>query len=257
MAATTNRAVAKTDNLPPPLITRDQLAVDYVHFSNSIAELEDACKEAPTVAEDDEDLTTITRLATSIIALQKSIETARKAEVQPFLDGETTVNDFLKRELPNRLSKLKAALETTTTAYQRKKAAREQAARVAAADAARKLVEEAAAKVTEAVKASDVRAATVAVTEANSLTAFANKANVAAAAPVNSMAKVSTDAGSASLVDNWTFDDLDMNTVDLETLRAFIPQTAIEQAIRAFIKAGRREIKGARIFNDSKTRFRA
>jgi hypothetical protein len=47
-----------------------------------------------------------------------------------------------------------------------------------------------------------------------------------------------------------------MNTIDLETLRPFIPQTAIEQALRAFIKAGRREIKGAHIFNDSRSRFR-
>ena len=121
---------------------------------------------------------------------------------------------------------------------------------------ARQAAEEAAQKVTEAVKTGDVKAATTAVTEANSLTAFANKATAAAAMPTASMATVKTEAGTASLVDNWTFDELDINTVDLEILRPFIPQTSIEQALRAFIKAGRREIKGARIFNDNKSRFR-
>ena len=99
-------------------------------------------------------------------------------------------------------------------------------------------------------------AATAAVKQTDSLTAFANKAATAASAPTSAMAKVTTDAGTASLRDNWTFDELDMNTIDLETLRPFIPQTAIEQALRAYIKAGRREIKGARIFNDNKSTFR-
>lgn len=256
MPAAVNRTVAKTDNLPPPLITRDQLAVDFAHFSASVVELEDGCRVAPTVVEDDEDLATLTRLATSIIALQKKIETARKDQVQPFQDAETTINDFLKRELPNRLATLKTRLETITTAYQRKKAAREQAARDLAAAAARRLVDEAAKKVSEAVKSGDVKAATAAVTEASSLTTFANKAAAAAVAPVSSMGAVKTDAGTASLVDNWTFEDLNLDTVDLIALRPFFPRATVEQALRAFIKSGRREIAGARIFNDNKTRFR-
>lgn len=256
MPAAANRTVPKTDNLPPPLVTRDQLAVDFAHFSASIVELEDGCKVAPTILEDDEDLAQITRLATSVISLQKKIEGARKETVQPFLDAESTVNDFLKRELPLRLSTLKTALEASATAYQRKKSQREQARRDADAAAARRLVDEAAAKVTEAVKAGNVQAATAAVKQADTLTTFANKASAAAAAPVNSMAKVSTDAGSASLVDNWTFDELNLDTVDLVALRPFFPRAAVEQALRAFIKSGRREIAGARIFNDNKSRFR-
>lgn len=256
MSAAANRTVAKTDNLPPALVTRDQLAVDFAHLSASVVELEESCKVAPVILEDDEDLAGITQLATSIISLQQKIETARKETVKPFLDAESTVNDFLKRELPLRLSKLKTALESSATAYQRKKSQREQAKRDADAAAARRLVDEAAAKVSEAVKAGDVQAATAAVKQADSLTTFANKATAAAAAPVNSMAKVTTDAGAASLIDNWTFDDLDLDKVDLIALRPFFPRAAVEQALRAFIKSGRHEIAGARIFNDNKTRFR-
>jgi hypothetical protein len=254
--STAARPIEKTDNLPPPLVTRAQLAIDFAHLSAAIVEIEDACKTAPTVIEDDEDLTTVTRLATSIIALQKKIETARKETVQPFLDAETTANDFLKRELPNRLSILKTRFEVVTTAFQRKKAAREQAARDAQAAAARQQVEAAAQRVTEAVKAGDVQAATAAVKQSDTLTAFANKAAAAAAAPTSAMAAVKTEAGSAALVDNWTFDDLDLDKVDLIVLRPFFPRAAVEQALRAFIKSGRREIAGARIFNDNRSRFR-
>jgi hypothetical protein len=256
-APASSRVVAITDNTPPPLITRDQLAVDFAHLSASVLELEDAFKvDVPSVLEDDEDLAIVTRNGTVVIALLKRIEDARKEQVKPFQAAETTVNDFLKRELPNRLATIKTALERLSTAYQRKKAAREQKVRDDHAKAARDLAAQAAAKVAEAVKIGDVKAATVAVTESNSLTAFANKAAAAAAVSVNSMAKLSTDAGSASLVDNWTFEDLDLDKIDLVALRPFFPRAAVEQAMRAFIKSGRREIAGARIFNDNRTRFR-
>jgi hypothetical protein len=256
MAAAANRAVAKTDNLPPPLVTRDQLVADSFHLIVEVAELENEHRDLPIVAEDDDDLKLITATATSTIKLGKRIEESRTDQNRPFLDASALLNDFYKRELGGILTTLKSNLESVSTSYQRKKAIREQALRDQQAATARKLVDEAASKVTAAVKAGDVKTATAAVTEANSLTAFANKASAAAAAPVNSMARITTDAGSASLVDNWTFDELDVNTVDLEVLRAFIPQAAIEQALRQFIKSGRREIKGARIYNDNKTRFR-
>jgi len=254
--ATAARKVEKTDNLPPPLITRDQLSTDFVHLLNAVTEIEDSSRGAPGVAEDDEDLAIITKLGTNIITELKRIEDTRKEQVRPFLDGEKIVNDFLKHELPGRLNLIKMRLEKIATAYQKKKAVKEQAARDAIAETARKQAKEAADKVTQAVRAGDVQAATTAVKQSDALTAFANKAAASAAAPTSALAKVTTEAGTASLVDNWTFDELDINTIDLETLRPFIPQTAIEQAMRAYIKAGRREIKGARIFNDNRSRFR-
>jgi hypothetical protein len=255
-AAAANRVVETTDNERPPLITRDQLVADHAHLEKAISEIEANSKTVPSVCEDDEDLAVITKLGTSINDELKRIDKAQKEQVRPFLDGQTTVNAYLKHDLPGRLAPIKAALESVATTYQRKKAAKEQAARDAAAKAAREQAEAAQAKVAQAVQAGDVAAATVAVKQTDSLTAFANKAASQAAAPISTMAKVATEAGTASLRDNWTFDDLDMNYVDLETLRPFIVQAAIEQALRAYIKAGRREIKGARIFNDNKTSFR-
>jgi hypothetical protein len=257
MAVAAARKVEKTDNIPPPLVTLDQLKKDFGHIVKEVVELEAECAGLPPVVEDDEDLAAITATAGKLIKAAKVCEDTRQEQNRPYLDATGVLNSFFKHELTARCTAAKTKLEQITTTYQRKKAAREQARREAAAAEAQRLADEAKANVAAAVRAGDVTTATVAVTQANSLAAFAARANVAAAAPVSSMGAVKTDAGAASLVDNWTFDELDMNAIDLNELRAFIPQASIEQALRAFIKAGRREINGARIFNDNKTRFRA
>lgn len=249
------RKIEKTDNLPPPLITADQLAKDFSHLVEEVAAIETECDGLPNVAEDDEDLALITAAAGKIIKAAREIEAKRKAEKQPFQDGGEMVDDFFKHDLNARLSSRKAKLETVSTAYQRKKAKREQAERdriaaeaVAKAAAAEKTV-------IETVKAGDVAGATAAVTESKSLAAFAAKASTAAAAPTSELGQVKTSAGTAALVDNWTFSDMDMNTIDLEALRPHLTQGAVEAAVRSYIKSGRREIKGAIIFNDNRSRF--
>lgn len=255
-APASSRVVATTDNVRPPLLTLNQLKADFAHVEKAIADLEAEAANIPPVIEDEEDLALATALAGKLIKAAKRCEEIRVEQNRPYLDASTLLNGHFKHDLQARCNAKKAALETISTAFQRKKAAREQVARDAAAAAARKQAEDAAAKVTIAVKAGDVTAATVAVKAADSLTAFANKAAAAAAAPISSMGLVKTDAGAASLVDNWTFEDLDLDAVDMVALRPFFPPAAVEQALRAFIKSGRREIAGARIFNDNKTRFR-
>lgn len=256
-APAASRIVATTDNIRPPLLTIDQLKVDFAHVEKAVAELETEFAAIPSVFEDEEDLAQATALAGKLIKAAKRCEDIRAEQNRPFLDATSLLNAHFKHDLQARCNTKKVALETLSTAFQRKKAAREQIAREAAAAVARKQAEEAAAKVTEAVKAGDVPAATVAIKQADSLTAFANKASAAAAAPISSMGLVKTEAGAASLIDNWTFEDLDLDKVDMIALRPFFPRAAVEQALRAFIKSGRREIAGARIFNDNKTRFRA
>lgn len=255
-APAASRTVTTTDNIRPPLLTLDQLKVDFAHVEKAVAELEAEFAAIPPVIEDEDDLALATALAGKLIKAAKRCEEIKDEQNRPYLDASKLLNEHFKHGLQARCNAKKAALEAISTAFQRKKAAREQAARDATATAARKQAEEAAAKVTTAVKTGDVAAATIAVKEADSLTAFANKAAAAAAAPVSSMGLVKTDAGAASLVDNWTFDDLDLDQIDLIALRPFFTRAAVEQALRAFIKSGRREIAGARIFNDNKTRFR-
>ncbi|QOZ25329.1 hypothetical protein [Bradyrhizobium sp. CCBAU 51753] len=250
------RKVEKTDNLPPPLVTKDQLTADFLHLVQDVAEIENDCLDLPNVAEDDEDLARITKAASGIIKLAKRIDEQKKEAKRPFLDANTLLESFFAHGLGATLAALKTDLEKVSTAYQRKKAAKEQAARDQAAAEAQAKAAAAQRQVEQTVQSGNVQAVAAAVTQSNALADFANRATAAAAAPTSSMGIVKTEAGTASLVDNWTFDQLDMDTVDLETLRPFIAQASIEQALRAFIKAGRRQIKGARIFNDNRSRFR-
>ena len=49
---------------------------------------------------------------------------------------------------------------------------------------------------------------------------------------------------------------LDRDALDLSTLRPFLPLDALEKAVRGFIRAGGRELKGVRIFENTATSVR-
>lgn len=64
--------------------------------------------------------------------------------------------------------------------------------------------------------------------------------------------KVSGDLGSTTSTRKvWTFRDLNKNEIDLEALRPYLTVEAIEGAVRQYIRAGNRTIKGATIFEDT------
>ena len=44
------------------------------------------------------------------------------------------------------------------------------------------------------------------------------------------------------------FDEIDRASLDLEALRVHIPADGLETAVRSFLKAGGRELRGTRIF---------
>jgi hypothetical protein len=44
------------------------------------------------------------------------------------------------------------------------------------------------------------------------------------------------------------FDEIDREEIDLEVLRFHIPADGLEKAVRSFIKAGGRELRGTRIY---------
>ncbi len=251
-----SRVVATTDN-HPPLVTLDQLKADFAHVEAGIVDLEAAAAELPSVLEDDEDLASVTGIATKLAAAAKRCEEIRTEQNRPYLDASKLLNDHFKHDLVARLVAAKSKLETAASAYLRKKAAREQVERDRIAAEARQKAEAAAAKVAEAVKTGDVAAATAAVTQSNTLSAFAAKTSAAAVAPKSDMARTKTTAGTAGLASTWTFEIEDINRIDLEALRPYLPVTFIQQALRAFVKAGRREISGARIYEDTNARFRA
>ena len=55
----------------------------------------------------------------------------------------------------------------------------------------------------------------------------------------------------SSLRTFWDFADLDPDMLDLEALRHHFPAEAREKAVRSFIKAGGRELRGVTIYEST------
>ncbi len=114
----------------------------------------------------------------------------------------------------------------------REKARQEEADRIDAENAAKqKLVDEEAA-----------RAEKVAI----------NAAKAADAKPAELGKSRGEYGGQSSLKEFYTYRDLDREALDLEKLRAHIPEDALDKAIKSLIKAGGRELRGCVIYQDTR-----
>lgn len=85
----------------------------------------------------------------------------------------------------------------------------------------------------------------------------AEAASVKANASTADKTRIRSDYGAVvSGSKHTTFDELDMKKIDLEALRPYLDKTAVEKAIRAFIKDGGQSIIGARIHEAVRTSIR-
>lgn len=239
----------------PALITTDQLAKDFPQVEAFIADLEKSAAESPLVLEDDSDMEIVNALAVRLGSASKRCDTLRDETGRPHLEAKRVIDGFFKGFMA-RADKAQATLGARATAYLRKKAAAERAKREAEEAVAREAAAKAQREAAEAAKAGNVEQAALAQAKADEHETRADQAADAASAKPSELARTQTAAGSSTLEEKWTFEIEDLNTIDLNALRPFLPQTAIEQALRAFVKSGRRQITGARIFPDTRARFR-
>jgi hypothetical protein len=251
-----NAPVTTAGDNRPALITIDQLKIDFAHVSNAVTLIETAVAELPSVLEDEEDLALVTKVASGVIKYAKQVEEIRDAEGRPHLEAQRVINAFFMHDFGKRLDDALTSLEARSKPYLKKKSDKEKAAREAIEAAAREKANAAAQAARDAISTGNVEQVTRSLIEANALADVAAKASQQAAAPVSQLTKTVTTQGSARLQERWTFTDLDVNRVDLNALRPFIKQAAIEQALRDFIKSGRRQINGARIVNEAEAKFR-
>lgn len=234
---------------------RIRLAETHALLTKRADELLSAEERLPAIA-DDATAGNVADYIKQIAAATKALDGARVAEKEPFLEGGRTVDGWAKR-LTDPLSGLKSRVERKLGVYLREKADRERREREEIAKLAR---EEEDRKNREALEAmasaapAQAEAATDAAMRAQADTAKAEKS--AEAKPAE-MARTRGDQGAlGTLQQIWTFDGLDRDALDIEALRQHIPIAALETGLRAFIKAGGRTIKGARIFQDTKASVR-
>ena len=246
-------------NNPPTDVDplRDRLAEQHAALLKRRDELLAAIERAPELIEDDDLAGKMGDFSQKQIAgCLKALEGARVAEKEVFLSAGRTVDGFFQG-IAGPLAKGKAIIDARRKVYLDKKAAAERAARMEAEriarEAADKAAREAAEKAAAMRKDEDLAAAVAAEDAARVARAAAEDATRAAAAKPAELSRVRGDYGSvSSLKQFWDFADIDRAALDLEKLREHLPQDALEKAVRSFVKAGGRELKGCRIFENTR-----
>ncbi len=202
----------------------------------------------------------------SDFAVNKLAETAKRLEdlhareKEPYLAGGRTCDRVLLT--PAKLLRDgKRRVELLIGAYleevaERKRVAREEEARKAAAEAER-LLREAEAAAAEAATEEALEQAVAAEEKAAEAHYEADKAQQAAEAPPADLTRAHSAAGTlSSLKKEYRCDGFDRAQLDLEPLRPYLPQAALETAIKAHIRAGGRSLRGAVIREVAKATVR-
>lgn len=249
-------ALALSNNPPPdadPL--RERLASDHAALLRRAEELIAALARVPAEI-DAETAGRASDFVKQVAANVKDLDKIRVAEKEPYLQGGRTVDGFfkavmdkldkVKREVEGRLQK---HLRAVAEAERRRREEEERRAREEA-EAARRAAEEAAAKLQSEQDLSEAvakeEAARLAQAEA------ARKAQYADAKPAD-LARTRSDYGSlATLRTEWVGEIVDRDALDLDPLRPHLPQDSLEKALRSYVKAGGRVLRGAKIYESSK-----
>lgn len=246
------------DNRPPPDLLvgealRERLREETAELIKRREYLREFVDKVPAVIENDDVCGRLNDFLKSITAMTKAAEGTRVAAKEPYLEGGRTVDGFFKKEFldigANWYGKLKPRLD----AYLREKAARERREREEkerlAREEADRLRREAAEREQAARDEATLKAAVEAEARAKAAEADAIRAGQDARAKPADLSRTRGELGGvSSLVPQWAFDELDRETLDLEALRAHIPRDGLEKAVRSFIKAGGRELRGVKIF---------
>lgn len=246
-------------NRPPPdLLTGEELRAKLVEAHAALAarrdELLAAGNRVPDI--DSEDVARkVSDFIGQIAAASKAADGARVAEKEPYLSGGRVVDGFFKG-ITDPLETLKKNVERKLRDYLREKEAAERREREREAREARERELEARRKAEEAAQAArdqaTLDAAIAQEKAAEAAAADAEKAQQAAEVKPAELSRTRGEFGAvASLRTFWTFKDLNREALDLEALRHHLPTEGLAQAIRSFIKAGGRELKGVEIYEDS------
>jgi len=155
------------------------------------------------------------------------------------------------------IAAIKKRVNERSTLYKRAKADRERKIREEAERQAREAAEAAARAAAEAERAAQDAATLSAAIDAEAVAkqaaADAEAARKSAEAKASELSRNRGDYGSVSSLQTfWDFADLDRNAIDLEALRPHLPLDAIEMAVRAAIKSGARQMRGVRIFENTR-----
>lgn len=255
------RAAAMGDNRQP-LITANQLAIDFAHVEKFVAELEAKAREIAPVVEDDEDLAAVNEIVPKLRAGAKRCDEVRDEHKRPYLDAGNVVHIYFKA-LENRLLTLKASLEARGTRYLQKKADAERARQAEIERHQREEAEKLAREAAEALRNNKNDEWKTLGEAAKGWLDKAAEAAAAAAAKPADLARTRTSAGTATLLERYEPVVEDYMKVDLKAIQVFIKTEEIMGALKAYairykdeIKTGTAKIQGVKFVAMSKASFR-
>lgn len=236
-------------------LMREWLSEEIEPLTRRRDELLGSCQRVPAVIDDEATSGKIADLIKLIAACTKNAEADRVSRKEPFLEGGRIV-DGLYRQITEPLTKSKADVERRLTLWQREQAdkerrRREEEARRQAEEAerARRVATEAEAKLRNE---RELEAAVAAHEAAKQAEAAAIAARRAAEARPAELSRERSNLGAVSSLRRfWDFSDLDRDMLALEPLRQHLPMDALEKAVRSYIKAGGRELRGVTIFENT------
>jgi hypothetical protein len=238
-------------NNPP---VKELLGTAYADLLVAVDEAVASAGRAPDTISDDATLGKFGDLIRHLTKLGKDADKARKDEKEPFLTAGRDVDGFFN-PLVGALDDAKRKLSKPHTAYLAAKEAEERAKREAAEKSARE-EEEARLRAAEAAQDSgnfdeaDKHLALASEAEARAVEAGANLK------PAELVRTYSSGGSVSTLKKEWTFAVESYDAVPLDTLRPYISTDAVDKAIRAFVKAGGRQLAGVRIYEAAKSMVR-
>ena len=215
-------------------------------------ELLEAAKRVPETVEDAEIAGKLADFFKQLSMHSKAVDKSRTEEKAVYLERGRWVDSFFKeiviQGIPDTINTMKARL----TAYQRREAERERRRREeeerARREEAERARQEAEAKAAAAENDDDLDAAVEAEEEAAERQAQAERAERATQAGTADLSRQHSSAGTvASLRTTWKCPAWSRSALDLEALRPYLADADLTKAIRAFIRAGGRDLRGATI----------
>lgn len=243
------------------------LSVDYAQLAATVDAYDaEAAELPPEILEEGERH----RFAEAISRMQKTaktIENARTAEKAPYLASERAVDGFFYN-ISRKLNEVMEDLNQCLSDYLNKLRDQERARAAAdAAEARRKALaaQEEADKARAAARAEDdARRRRAADEEASRKQQEADRHTGSAAiaeervqAKPAEVVRGRSESGKAStLRTSWKGEIEDLDELDVDRLKPYFTKAHLEQALRGYVAAGHRELRGANIYETSKAQVR-
>lgn len=233
-------------------ILQERITENNKELMGSVELLLDDARAMPRIISDDDQAGAFADKIKQITGAMKSLESTRVAEKEPYLALTRAVDGYFK--VPSgKLEAAKKWLSEPLNNYQQEKAMQERVRRENEAAALRKKADEEAAA-SAALEKSNPVAASIGMVNAVVTEQQAQHVQQSVSAKPSELASTRGTSGALATLRTRTVGEIiDRKELDLNALRPYFTEDALQKALNAAVSAGVRELSGARIFQKTDT----